>query len=157
MSNPIRVYYWANAPNFGDALSAAIMSWLAARPVEHTPKTQAGKLLGIGSILQSALTGDVVFGSGARPGGYEGFWRGWKNAGSTPTILAVRGPLSRDLMLSRGIECPPVFGDPAILLPRFHRPRSRRGKYKIGLVPHLADGEKFKHFPRSDEVKVVKV
>lgn len=157
MSTPIRLYYWADAPNFGDALSAAVVSWLADRPVEHAPKTQPGKLLGIGSILQSALDGDVVFGSGAHPVGYEGFWRGWKNAGAKPTVLAVRGPLSRDLLLARDIACPPVFGDPAILLPRFYKPRSRRGQYKIGLVPHLADGEKFKHFPRSDEVKVIKV
>lgn len=53
-------------------------------------------------------------------------------------IRAVRGPLSRARALACGANCPPIIGDPALLLPRLYSPR-RSGSLSIGLALHFAD------------------
>lgn len=53
-------------------------------------------------------------------------------------IYAVRGKLTREQLLKKGIECPSVFGDPALLMPRFYNPKLEK-KYKLGIVCHHID------------------
>lgn len=59
-------------------------------------------------------------------------------------VLAVRGPLTRKYLLSKGVECPEIYGDPILLLKYFYKPDIEK-KYKIGVIPHYADfdDEKF--------------
>lgn len=54
-------------------------------------------------------------------------------------VLAVRGPLSRDYLLAKGLDCPPIYGDPAMLLKYYYQPNSSNKKYKIGVIPHYVD------------------
>jgi pyruvyltransferase len=52
-------------------------------------------------------------------------------------VHAVRGPLTKQVLESRGIVCPPIFGDPALLLPRFYTPNILKELGdKIGIIPH---------------------
>jgi pyruvyltransferase len=46
--------------------------------------------------------------------------------------------MTRAALLNSGIECPEVYGDPALLLPRFHN-RGVEKKYSLGVVPHYVD------------------
>lgn len=55
-------------------------------------------------------------------------------------ILAVRGPLSRQVLLNNGINCPEVYGDPAILLPLFYSPQKKK-QYDVGVICHIKDND----------------
>ncbi|MDX1699732.1 MAG: polysaccharide pyruvyl transferase family protein [Melioribacteraceae bacterium] len=51
------------------------------------------------------------------------------------TFKAVRGPLSREAIIRSGIDCPEIYGDPGILLPRYFNPDIKKSK-KYGVIPH---------------------
>lgn len=86
----------------------------------------------IGSILQSANRRTVVWGSGLiSEDEYP------KEA--PKRICAVRGPLSRKVLQEHGIECPEVYGDPALLLSRYYTPKEPTKKFRLGIVAHVCD------------------
>ena len=97
----------------------------------HIDGLHHDRYLAIGSILGCANEHAEVWGSG--------FIR--ENAtilGRPRAVHAVRGPLSRAGLLAQGIECPEVYGDPALLLPRFYNPQIQK-RYQVGIVPHYID------------------
>lgn len=59
-------------------------------------------------------------------------------------IRAVRGPITRELLLKTGYQCPEVYGDPAILMPYIYNPPVEK-KYKVSLILH--------HLSRSKEME----
>ena len=52
--------------------------------------------------------------------------------------LAVRGPLTRDIVLKSGGSCPAIYGDPGILISRYIKVE-RKIKYKFGIIPHKSE------------------
>lgn len=126
----IRVW-WSQAPkpgNLGDVLTPVILRGLGYE-VRHAPRRKAD-LFAIGSIVRFVRRGQTVWGSGAM----------WRHDRPAPDAryLAVRGPLTRDVVRAVGGECPEVYGDPALLLPKVHdRPVEKR--HDVGLVPHYID------------------
>lgn len=125
------------AHNFGDLLAPVVVSLMLERAGLSGSSIPGKRLLTIGSILHFAKPGDVVWGTG----------RNGRIAGSAHTIealdiRAVRGPLTRDFLLQRGMSCPEVFGDPALLLPLL-RPDlvelSRHRRHQVTFVSHIDD------------------
>ncbi|MGI9823149.1 glycosyltransferase [Agromyces sp. Marseille-Q5079] len=98
--------------NFGDLLGPLIV----ARVLEtrhagaRIAPSHARRVLSVGSVLQFAEPGDVVWGAGVNGKVMQ--------QPLTPSldVRAVRGPLSRALLAARGILAPEVYGDPALLI-----------------------------------------
>ena len=87
---------------------------------------------GIGSILTLFnMDNAIVWGSGIISSKD-------KVIGCPKDVRAVRGPLTRQRLIEQGIECPEVYGDPALLLPHYYTPDAKK-KYKIGVIPHYVD------------------
>ncbi|QKJ20358.1 polysaccharide pyruvyl transferase family protein [Microbacterium hominis] len=100
--------------NFGDLIGPLVVAGMLDRLAVTTSAAVRRRLLSVGSVLHFAREGDVVWGSGIN--GKE------KVASSSlPPIdvRAVRGPATRRRLRAQGIDVPPVFGDPALLLPLF--------------------------------------
>ena len=55
-------------------------------------------------------------------------------------VHAVRGPLTRKKLLKEGIECPKIYGDPALLISYQYKPNVKK-KYTIGFIPHISNLE----------------
>jgi pyruvyltransferase len=89
-----------------------------------------GKILSVGSIMQTTLSKDIIWGSGCLSP---------ESIGEIPKkVYAVRGPLTRKALIDRGIECPEVYGDPALLFPKIYNPKIEK-KYEYGIIPHYID------------------
>lgn len=126
--------WWRGRPNWGDSANPILINKLSGKAVQH-----AGWNLGsrpvysvIGSVLDNAAEPCLeVWGSG--------FMHADSPVACPPRkVHAVRGPLTRARLLSMGIECPKVFGDPGLLYPALFG-HTRRSKGKLAIVPHFAD------------------
>ena len=118
------LYYWKPVfgSNFGDELSLDIVSALLRKVGSSNPasirrcddrRRTGHRLFAVGSILHQCRPGDTVWGSGINgkmsTSGYDF---------DGVDIRAVRGPLTRRMIINKGGDCPEVYGDPGLLIPR---------------------------------------
>lgn len=128
--------------NFGDTLSVVLVERMVGKPITKA-SIKEQKLLAIGSILHFAKDGDVVWGSGVNS--------------KHPThkdynfvyldVRSVRGPLTRKFLMSLGVKVPEVYGDPALLLPRFFPEFKVNPIREYIVIPHISEIDLFKGQP----------
>ena len=127
----VPVRWWTYADNFGDLLSPWLVARMTGREVVATGRKQPHYVT-IGSILGFVSDSSVVWGTGMF--GTEDADRFAEGA----TYTAVRGPLSRVRLAKRGITCPKVYGDPALLVPAYFSPQVAK-THKYGIVARWSD------------------
>jgi pyruvyltransferase len=126
----LTTYWYDRVPNLGDALAPVILAHVSGAVPVHVPPDTPGKVLGVGSNLSKLAEADTVWGAGA-------LWDEPIDPPAGVRILAVRGPRTRAVLRT---DVPPVYGDPVLLLPRWHTPAAAT-RHEVGVVPHYADRE----------------
>jgi pyruvyltransferase len=93
------------------------------------------RLLAVGSILHFAQEGDTIWGSGV-----NGKIALEEIRARKLDVRAVRGPKTAEILRGLGIDVPEVFGDPALLVPRFFGARFRVAPVRDYIfIPNLND------------------
>lgn len=124
----VKLFWWEQPypGNLGDIVNPYIVEKITGIPPQWAGRGVG--LCAIGSVIKYARDGSHVWGSGT-PNSRDTLAAG-------AVYHAVRGPLTRDLVIENGGTCPPVYGDPAWLLPILY-PRKRQPSHKTGLIVHF--------------------
>ena len=137
--------------NFGDTLTPYIFDYFKRNfKLEKQRNKKTTHLLMCGSIIGFGNFDAIVWGSGILSKEYANSIL--NNKQIKYDIRAVRGPLTRSILLKRGDSVPEIYGDPAILLPLIYNKEVAK-KYDISIINHYADGynkNKFKKFHTID-------
>ncbi|TGC11570.1 polysaccharide pyruvyl transferase family protein [Methanolobus halotolerans] len=121
--------------NWGDALNPVIINKISGKKIINYEYIYSFKETPVYSVIGSILgrynsSNLIVWGSG--------FISTSSIIKKKVTVCAVRGPLTREKLLKQGIDCPEIYGDPALLYPLFYNPK-KTNKYKLGIIPHFVD------------------
>jgi pyruvyltransferase len=155
-NNAFWVSWDAHRDNFGDILTPYIVAHFTDKKI-HRISSKLFRFYShffvIGSILQKSRKTTNVWGSG--------FISSEVHCLQTPQkVYAVRGPKTREKLLKDGIECPEVYGDPALLMPEIYQPKQAVKKtYKLGIIPHYVDKKHpwLEQFKENQNIKVIDV
>lgn len=143
--------------NWGDDVSVVLCNLINPQN-KYIPRKYTWNVFGkedvlcIGSIITWMTTPkSVIWGSGI-------VYPNKEISAMPKKVLAVRGPLTREYLLQRGIECPQVYGDPALLFPRYYKPQVEK-KYKLGIIPHFRDKTNsiLERFKKNEDVLIIDV
>lgn len=126
-----RIRYFDSVANWGDHINPYIIEKMTGKTILQSTFGWTEHLLAVGSILRNANSNSIVWGSGF-------ISKTSKFRGTPKKIAAVRGPLTGQRLTELGYENPQVYGDPALLMPRFYNPKIEK-QHKIGLVAHYAE------------------
>ncbi len=139
----IRLFWWSEIQlagkkkeNYGDLVGHYLVEKISGKKAVWTHPKKRSFLdsfktvyFTAGSILTQISGKCVVWGSGIISKEYK-----IKKA----VFLAVRGPQTRKHLMAQGYDVPEIYGDPALLMPRFYNPE-RKIQYDLGIIPHYAD------------------
>lgn len=139
-STDIKPYNWGDYANLK---LAELISGKTVIPSKYMPFSP--KIAMMGSILPWAMDKTtIVWGSGC----LNSRDPLWENIEKPMKVCAVRGPLTRNVLIEHGIDCPEVYGDPALLFPRYYQPKTRK-LHKIGIIPHISSVKRAKEIANS--------
>ncbi len=123
--------------NWGDDINFWFLKEISRQPILMYNQSVLTRLfrrkyvLGIGSIIgMLSDNNSIIWGSGI-------FDSTTKNILPPAEIRAVRGPYTRQKLISFGIECPEIYGDPALLISKYYNPNIKK-KYKVGIIPQYS-------------------
>ena len=129
----IKLYWWHERKNVGDALNYDLAKFISKNmEVERVPYSyKKDFFMAVGSVIQHANKNTTIWGSGLISDTALPIF-------PPKEILAVRGPLTRKLLLGAGLSCPEIYGDPALLTPSYINAKYDTS-FKLGIVPHFID------------------
>ena len=150
-SETIKLFWWKERHNFGDALNTELINRLSSRRCEWVPNNYSQEFyMAIGSVIGLASDNTIIWGSGFMDAGWEPYRK-------PRNILAVRGPLTRKRLVDLKIHCPKIYGDPALIMPELYYPNCER-HFDLGIIPHWSN-KKDKFFDQNfnDNIKIIDI
>ncbi len=133
----LKLHWWDFKPNFGDLLSPWLAEKISGRSVAFAEK-RSESYVSVGSILSHVGDEGIAWGTGSF--GTENS----KQIGHGAEYTAVRGPLTRNILERNKIKCPRVYGDPALLVPRYHAPAVEK-THELGIVLRWSETNRNEH------------
>ena len=109
--------------NFGDTLNSELIRLItgnAPHIVNNSfinPENEDIHMV-IGSVIGWADKNTIIWGTGKMSDTDNTMFKE-----KPKKICAVRGKLTREELVKRGYSCPQIYGDPALLMPRFYKPK----------------------------------
>lgn len=127
--------------NWGDDINYFFLSQATRKQICLCPDTRLSRIANLPTyvFIGSTITSFGMWNSTVWGAGLINDQQGLTIKSRPRKILAVRGPLTRQWLLDRGISCPPTYGDPALLLPQFYQPVSADKSFHLGVIPHYID------------------
>lgn len=145
------------ASNWGDDINYHMLRSIIASPVVMYGQAPLARIFGrphyvvIGSIIGTHTDrNSIIWGAGIMDSTLL-------NIEKPRRICAVRGPMTRRKLIDMGIDCPEVYGDPALLLPDYYSPKPRR-RYRLGVIPHYVDFKRAKEIlSGQDDIQIIDI
>jgi pyruvyltransferase len=158
--HPIEAYWWDEKKNFGDWIGPWLISEITGRPVINIKdQNSINAIFSVGSVIEHISKNhkdSIIWGSGLIKKIENKNHK--KNVANIKNINAVRGKLTyQELTEKCGIYVPKIFGDPALLLPKFYNPRIDINTKKPSICPHYIHYNYFKNEDLSKNFKIVNV
>jgi pyruvyltransferase len=124
--------------NFGDTLNSELIRLITGNTPtiinnSFTNPENEEIHMAIGSVIGWADKNTIIWGTGKMSETDNTMFKE-----KPKKICAVRGKLTRDELIKRGFACPKIYGDPALLMPRFYKPKMDK-KYGLSIIPHHVD------------------
>lgn len=124
--------------NWGDDINYYFLREIIVRPLVLLNRTSLAFRLKFRNYLVIGSTIDMLCRANTEVWG-AGIIDGNKPLKVKPRVVyAVRGPLTREKLLAEGVECPEIYGDPALLTPLYYRPDKQK-RYKYGIISHVSN------------------
>ncbi|WP_190264979.1 polysaccharide pyruvyl transferase family protein [Glutamicibacter nicotianae] len=145
---PLPTYWWNGRKNFGDLIGPLLVHGITGRDVINMKDSERDEmtLVTVGSVLNLMERKKYeVWGSGLiAPLHAKSIER--LTSHKPAKIHAVRGwKTYKELTEKMGWHVPKVYGDPALLLPRFFTPMSSN-KLDVSVIPHYMHAAHFELF-----------
>lgn len=141
-SRSVGSYWWDHQANFGDAIGPWLIELITGRPahnvIDASPEQHG--IMTVGSIITDMNRPNMtIWGSGLL-GPLRPHVVARLEKRPPRLITAVRGALTRnELVTELGWNVPEIFGDPALLLPRFVTPSPPLHRAATpAIVPHYS-------------------
>lgn len=142
---PLKYWQKGGKENFGDLLSLKLVERIVGGKVALANDQHSAdkpNLLAIGSILILAREGDVIWGTGMNGKRMDLNLYKFKQL----DVRAVRGPKTRNFLTTNfKIDCPEIYGDPALLVPYFfpELKMKQNPQYPYIIIPHYSEEHLF--------------
>lgn len=143
--------------NLGDCLAYPIVEFLLDKKKLHIdqPVSKKKHLKTVGSGALASYQDATLWGTGVEFDGLRGAWweKYWDAKHRKLDIRAVRGPLSREVFLKLGHQCPEVYGDPGILMPILYTPENLPTEKKdYGIIPQFTSEPEIRKYIPADRI-----